>query len=74
MTVATYTQGRKLQNHIARIVRFDWSVNSSDFGKYFLDVVAEYGTSKNKHGIEPTKDISVIQKWLLENGFKEVTE
>jgi hypothetical protein len=71
-TIANYTQGRSLQNHIARIGRYDWDLKSPDFGKYFLDVVKEYGTSKNTHGIEPTKDITVIENWLDEHKFIKV--
>ena len=72
MTIETYTQGRKLQNHIARIGQFDWNTSSPDFGKYFLDIVKEYGTSRNNHEIEPTNDITIIQKWLDKNGFIKI--
>jgi hypothetical protein len=68
MIVATYTQGRKLQNHVARIGRIT-NIKSPNFGKYFLDVVKEYGTSRNDHGVEPTKDITIIENWLSKHGF-----
>jgi hypothetical protein len=74
MTVAVYTQGRRLQNHIARIGRYVTNVKSPDFGKYYLDVVMEYGTSRNSHGLHtvPSKDVGIIYEWLDEHGFKKV--
>ena len=72
MRIATYTQNQKLQNHIAYIGRFTDDVKCKDFGKYYLDVVREYGTSRNTHGIEHTKDLKLIESWLADNNFIKV--
>ena len=73
MIIKAYSQGRKLQNHIAWIKRFDWNVNSPNFGLYYLDVVEEWGIAKNDwHDLPFAKDTKEMEKWLSEHGFLEV--
>ena len=72
MVVSTWSQGRKLQNHIAIVRRFDTNVMSPEFGRYSLDVMREYGSSRNYHGLDSTKDLIAIEKWLTEHEFKQI--
>ena len=75
MIVKAYTQGRSIQNHIAWIKRFNTNVTSPNFGLYYLDVVKEYGVSKNNwHNLPFAKDTKAMEKWLAEHDFKEVKD
>ena len=68
MTVAIYEQ--RITKDKARIGRFTDDVLSSNFGKYFLDIVSHStGISTNSHGVRDTKNKAEIEEWLAKHDF-----